>query len=644
MAEKQNSSPVKAKKPEPKTTSTLDAPVAESPVAAALNHISPLGELPQGRGTQALRQAAVLRFQQQQGNSHALRLFAPSPSTQTVHIPRPPIIQPKTKEDEHEKREPETELDTTPPVILPSPAPPPPPDDGQNGANPNDSSNQRNLPIQAKLTVNTPNDPYEKEADHVAETVMRMTVVEGENTEETEPTQAVRETPSTAPTTLPAIQASDIGADTNVSQDVETRISRMKGTGAPLPEGERRFFEPRIGADFSGVRIHTGSDAIQTSRDLQARAYTLGSDIAFAPGEYQPGSDSGRKLLAHELTHVVQQGAAGQVKRKKRISARAYHRIQRKEAPAPASADADPGFQAVISQVKQTAAEQKKHEPTSKKVQEAQNAAVMPESEKKGKAQDKQSQEIEGAATAQEAKASGGDAPGFNKEAFKSAIKAKIESLTPEDPKKMEDIESSGVMEQTETAVKSKVGQGKAEAQGTVDDKVKEEPDKGSVPDKAVAPLQGNDPGAPPPQVDTSAAAPKPKGTSEVEQPMQERSKTLDDQMKEADVTEEQLEKSNEPEFQGALATKKESQENAQKAPAAYRPNEAGVITQGQGEAQTAESTKAAAMTNARQTIHSPPPKAATKPNARKSAKKLTASTTRLKPMSKVFSRNWMPT
>lgn len=70
--------------------------------------------------------------------------------------------------------------------------------------------------------------------------------------------------------------------------------------------------QPRLGHDFSNVRIHTGTFAAESARALNARAYTLGQDIAFGSGQYQPGTRSGRRLLAHELTHVVQQARAGE--------------------------------------------------------------------------------------------------------------------------------------------------------------------------------------------------------------------------------------------------------------------------------------------------------------------------------------------
>jgi hypothetical protein len=80
--------------------------------------------------------------------------------------------------------------------------------------------------------------------------------------------------------------------------------------GQPLPASVRSFFEPRFGYDFSQVRIHQNRRAADTARRLNARAFTLGRDIVFADGEYVPGSYAGKKLIAHELTHVIQQNQA----------------------------------------------------------------------------------------------------------------------------------------------------------------------------------------------------------------------------------------------------------------------------------------------------------------------------------------------
>lgn len=91
------------------------------------------------------------------------------------------------------------------------------------------------------------------------------------------------------------------------SPQVADQIQSIRGAGKPLNTELRNFFEPRFGHDFSQVRVHTDARANETARALNARAYTLSSDVVFAAGEYKPDTPDGRRLLAHELTHVVQQ-------------------------------------------------------------------------------------------------------------------------------------------------------------------------------------------------------------------------------------------------------------------------------------------------------------------------------------------------
>lgn len=106
----------------------------------------------------------------------------------------------------------------------------------------------------------------------------------------------------------PNIQKS--GEDGGDASGIESTLNSSKGGGSPLDSGTKNFMEPRIGADFSDVRVHTGSDAVQMSQDVGAQAFAHGKDVYFNEGKYNPGSDSGKELLAHELTHTVQQGAS----------------------------------------------------------------------------------------------------------------------------------------------------------------------------------------------------------------------------------------------------------------------------------------------------------------------------------------------
>jgi hypothetical protein len=110
-----------------------------------------------------------------------------------------------------------------------------------------------------------------------------------------------------------------------VEQSVEQQIQAARGGGQPLDDNVRGSMEQGFGADFSNVRIHTGSHADTLNRSLNARAFTTGNNIFFRSGEYNPGSSSGQQLLAHELTHTVQQGAVASLPTVQRNGWRAAH-------------------------------------------------------------------------------------------------------------------------------------------------------------------------------------------------------------------------------------------------------------------------------------------------------------------------------
>lgn len=185
-------------------------------------------------------------------------------------------------------------------------------------------------PIQTKLTVGEADDAYEQEADRVAHDVMTMpnTVQrEAAPEDELELKRIQREAAPEDELELKRVQREEIldeeatlqtkaTSTPEVTSDTEAQIESMLGSGQALPDTAREFFEPRFGQDFSGVTIHTGPDADALNRSLDARAFATGGDIFFRSGEYNPDSSGGRELLAHELTHVVQQGASGPIERK----------------------------------------------------------------------------------------------------------------------------------------------------------------------------------------------------------------------------------------------------------------------------------------------------------------------------------------
>ena len=162
--------------------------------------------------------------------------------------------------------------------------------------------------IQTKLTVGQPNDKYEQEADRVAEQVMRMPAPESVGTQiQRTPLPHIQRACSACEEEKKLQTKEIIGSTPEVTPAVASRIQSLQGRGQPLSATTRNFFEPRFERDFSHVRVHTDSTS---TRELNARAYTFGHNIVFGTGEYSPQTNVGKKLLAHELTHTIQQSNA----------------------------------------------------------------------------------------------------------------------------------------------------------------------------------------------------------------------------------------------------------------------------------------------------------------------------------------------
>jgi hypothetical protein len=208
--------------------------------------------------------------------------------------------------------------------------------------------------IQAKLKVGQPGDVYEQEADRVADAVMRMPdprvqrqvepeeekeetlqskplanqitsfvhvqrQEEPEEEEEEEMLQAKPLAEEITPLVLRQVEPEEgeeelqarakatSGHLSEVTPNFESNILSLRGGGQPLPKSERAYFEPRFGQDFSQVRVHTDTRAAESARAVNARAFTVGQDVVFGSGHYASGTSEGQRLMAHELTHVVQQ-------------------------------------------------------------------------------------------------------------------------------------------------------------------------------------------------------------------------------------------------------------------------------------------------------------------------------------------------
>ncbi len=178
-------------------------------------------------------------------------------------------------------------------------------------------------PIQAKLVINQPGDSYEQEADRIAEEVMRMPEPGIVNRSEiAQPLLMRRSCPKCKRKASERrqdeedrLQMKPVSGASQANRAAQATPSSvppivhevLRSPGQPLDAATRAFMEPRFGHDFSRVRVHSGEDAENSAWKMNARAYTVGSDIMFGTGQYVPHAHEGQRLIAHELTHVVQQ-------------------------------------------------------------------------------------------------------------------------------------------------------------------------------------------------------------------------------------------------------------------------------------------------------------------------------------------------
>ncbi len=209
--------------------------------------------------------------------------------------------------------------------------------------------------LQPALKVSSPQDAAEKEAEATAQKIVRMVVPESsvadvrtgggggfrqlkkEEKEEDKKLQAKLESPNIARRTaseVPNRRQEDtlqrkMEGQPEVAANVAADIQSSATAGTPLPSGVRRFMEPRFRANFSQVRIQTGERPAQLNQQVNARAFTVGNQIFFGRDQFQPERQEGRELIAHELTHTIQQGAAVQRSEEVNVTQQAPVQVQR---------------------------------------------------------------------------------------------------------------------------------------------------------------------------------------------------------------------------------------------------------------------------------------------------------------------------
>ena len=162
--------------------------------------------------------------------------------------------------------------------------------------------------VQPKLAINNPNDAYEQEADAAADKIMHMQQPFIQS--KAMPLTFLQRKCAYCEEEEKKMQRKEINTkQATVNNSLENYVSTLSGGGKPLPNEVRNFYEPYFGYDFSNVKVHTDTVAAKSAQSINALAYTSGNNIVFNSGQYNPQTGAGKKLLAHELTHITQQNA-----------------------------------------------------------------------------------------------------------------------------------------------------------------------------------------------------------------------------------------------------------------------------------------------------------------------------------------------
>jgi hypothetical protein len=208
--------------------------------------------------------------------------------------------------------------------------------------------------VQTATQVSSPHDPAEKEAEATAKKIMRMAVPESsiayvrtgsggvfrqvQKEEKEKKLQTKLQSPYITRFAASGVFTQRKKEETiqrkvegqpNVASNVAADIQSNMAGGAPLPLGVRRFMEPRFRADFSRVKIHTSDNAARLNRQVNAQAFAMGNQIFFGKDKFKPESQEGQELIAHELTHTIQQGAAVQRSEEVSVTQQAPVQVQR---------------------------------------------------------------------------------------------------------------------------------------------------------------------------------------------------------------------------------------------------------------------------------------------------------------------------
>ncbi len=426
-------------------------------------------------------------------------------------------------------------------------------------------------------------------------------------------------------------------ATTQRNTDISSELQSSRGAGSPLPETSRNQMESGFGTDLSEVRVHTDQRAQRMAQDIGAQAFTSGSDIYFNQGRFNPGTAQGDALLAHELTHTIQQGAVdpqqapqnnadgstsapatsttavdsvlenattsptpetpanAEAPANSQEEAPQNAEAQPSEAqtaatPYPRSPQEDPAFQQAENQVEDRSETAQTTQPASQAAAAASAAAPAASNEQLSEAQAGQVAVME----EQE--------PGtFDAVAFKARLMERIEAMQlPANEEEADDFENNNNIDEVTADGTVMASAERQQAAGAIDQATQTEPNPDAVTAREVQPLPEPEYGSPPAPVRAAQAMPAPRPDDQVSAPLQENMQSIDSEMANNQVTDEMLANSNEPSFTQALDSKQEAQTHTEQAPEEFRQTEQNSLAATREQAQNSSTAGLEAMHNSR--------------------------------------------
>ncbi len=392
--------------------------------------------------------------------------------------------------------------------------------------------------------------------------------------------------PAGGRTETPPVPAAEVAAPVPVDQAAPSE--RRTGLAAVTAAGGVPTAAPAVGTETPAAEEtaeRTEAQAATSTRTPESAAGSVSQEAAAA----ETTGDAAAREQAVEAASQAEAvgGAETATATPEAGGAEAAAEGDAGAAATPATPDQDPGFQAVIARVHGVAYQQGHNTAAQQKATEAQAAAPVPANEQSSEA-----------AAGQVATMDAQEPAPFDKESFKAALRAKIAEITPTTKEEAHEFKNQGRAASIQGEVSSTVASNQQAAGADIAGATAQAPDPSSVPARQSATLPPTPAGPRPADVGAEAATPGPRPESQVS--LAEESQSLDRQMEEANVTEDQLANSNEPDFQEALGAKRDAQTHADEAPLAYREDEQQMIAGGQTEARESAVAETAGMHSTR--------------------------------------------